>query len=370
MKMTTPILVLVLIASGMRAGDVKTLPVEAFDGAGPKLGMDWQTYHDEHNLGTKVKPFVIVKDGSPKGSKGHGHFAGHMGKSKDPWPWAGVDLAFGDDAPKDLSAYTHLRFWAKGDGKKYRVRLGRDAVTDYCDFEYAFVAPKEWTPITAPLAEFTQPKWGKQVPRGFKDVKMLGFLALAPGDDEDFELRFTDLAFVSQPPAKAGKTIDLDGIGISLPEAVGDIKYQRRQAFDQKALGYSVSYGNKMCAITLIVYDLDQKDIPDGKATKHAQDQMRRSIEDLKSAEKKGFFKNLEQMKGDLPLPKSALETFATAGYTFDVKGGGCKSYILLTGRQKHFLKVRVTQYVVNEKTNDEEIGAFLTTLSKAVSGK
>ncbi|MBI3822484.1 MAG: CIA30 family protein [Planctomycetes bacterium] len=204
MRNTIAILLLALaVPTLVNAGDEKILPVESFDGAGPKLGTDWQTYIDENNLGTKVNPFAVVKDGSPKGSKGHGHFSGHMGKSKDPWPWAVLDLPFGDDA-KDLTAYTHLRFWAKGDGKKYRVRLGREVVKYYCDYEYTFVAPKEWTRVAAPLSEFTQPKWGKQVPRGYKDVTKLGFLALAPGDDEDFELRFTDVEFVVLA-AKKGK---------------------------------------------------------------------------------------------------------------------------------------------------------------------
>ena len=109
---------------------------------------------------------------------------------------------FGDDGPKDLSAYASLRFYAKGDGKKHRVRLGRSAVEDYCHFEYVFVAPKVWTRITAPLDEFKQPSWGKQIAPGFKDVTSLGFLALAPGDDEDFELRFTEVEFVAKTPAK------------------------------------------------------------------------------------------------------------------------------------------------------------------------
>jgi hypothetical protein len=204
MRKSLPILLLTLTAlpALVWAGEEKILPVEYFDGAGPKLGMEWQTYIDENNLGTKINPFVIVKDGSPKGSKGHGHFSGHMGKSKDPWPWAALDLAFGDHGPKDLSAFTSLRFFAKGDGKKYRVRLGREAVKDYCDYEYTFVAPKEWTRITAPFSEFVQPKWGKQVPRSFKDVNKIGFLALAPGDDEDFDLRFTDVEFVGKAAAK------------------------------------------------------------------------------------------------------------------------------------------------------------------------
>jgi hypothetical protein len=183
-------------------GTEKTLPVEKFDGTGPKLGNSWETYHDNNALGTKVNPFLVVTKDSPKGAKGHGHFSGHMGKSKDPWPWAVLDLDFGSDGPKDLSGYTSLRFYVKGDGKKYRVRLGRVAVEDYCDYEFTFVAPKEWTLVTAPLNKFTQPKWGKQVPPGFKDVTKIGFLALAPGDDEDFDLRFTEVEFVAAAPTK------------------------------------------------------------------------------------------------------------------------------------------------------------------------
>ena len=32
---------------------------------------------------------------------------------------------------------------------------------------------------------------------GLKDVTKIGFLALAPGDDEDFDLRFTDVEFIT-----------------------------------------------------------------------------------------------------------------------------------------------------------------------------
>lgn len=199
MRKHLPMLLLLLAAApGLALAQEKNLPVENFDGTGPKLGAEWQTYLDEHKLGTKINPFAIVKDGSPKGSKGHGHFTGHIGTSKDPWPWASLELNFGDDGAKDLSAYASLRFYAKGDGKKHRVRLGRAAVEDYCHFEYTFVAPKEWTRITAPLDEFKQPSWGKQIARSFKDTTSLGFLALAPGDDEDFELRFTEVEFVAK----------------------------------------------------------------------------------------------------------------------------------------------------------------------------
>ena len=175
------------------------LLVDDFDGTGPKLGNVWETNCDNTNLGTKVNPFVIAKEASPKSAKGHGHFSGHMGKHKDPWPWVHLSLSFIrlENAPKDLSAYTALRFYAKGDGKKYRVFLGRKAVTDNGGFGYTFSAPREWTLITAPLSEFVQPAWGKPVPRGFKDATRIGFLP-EDGDDEDFELRFTQVEFIAK----------------------------------------------------------------------------------------------------------------------------------------------------------------------------
>jgi hypothetical protein len=163
-------------------------------------------------------------------------------------------------------------------------------------------------------------------------------------------------------------TIALKEIGVSLPSTIGAIKYKSRQTFDQKALGYSVGYANKMCIITMIVYDHGQNKIPDGKTDPLVDDQMKRTIADMQTAETMGFYKNLQRIKEDLPLPKAIQTAFATAGFTFDVKGGACKSYVLLMGRNNYFLKVRITQYVVDNKTNDEEVTAFLETLAKAIS--
>jgi hypothetical protein len=59
--------------------------------------------------------------------------------------------------------------------------------------------------------------------------------------------------------------------------------------FKEKSLGDSVSYGNKMSRATLIVYDHGQTPIPDGKANELIAHQMKRSIEDLKSAGNSGF---------------------------------------------------------------------------------
>jgi hypothetical protein len=164
----------------------------------------------------------------------------------------------------------------------------------------------------------------------------------------------------------ADDPVVLKEIDLTLPQTIADIKYQRKKVFAQKALGYGVTYSSKLCIISMYVYDHDKKDIADGKDSILVQDQMKISISDLRTAEKSGSMANVQSMK-EVSLPKAVKETFATAGFTFDVKGGACKSYILLVGRNKHFLKVRVTQYVVDGKTNDREVNEFLAVLAKAV---
>jgi type 1 glutamine amidotransferase len=198
MKKYLPVLILLVTAFPGGAGEPKALVVDPFDGNGPKLGRSWEIFVDANNLGSKANVFDFVKEGNPPNSKGHGHFSGHVGKSVSPFPWVVLELDFQDDGPKDVSAYTSLRFWAKGDGKKHRARIGRAAIDDHCHFEYVFTAPKEWTQITAPLKEFAQPKWGKQIPQGYKDVTKVGFLALNTGNDEDFSLRIAGMEFVAQ----------------------------------------------------------------------------------------------------------------------------------------------------------------------------
>jgi hypothetical protein len=168
--------------------------------------------------------------------------------------------------------------------------------------------------------------------------------------------------------APCDEPVTLKEVNVALPRTVADIVFKSKMEFDQKELGYSVSYQSKMCNFTLFVYDLGQKDIPNGKDNKPVQGQLERSINDLKTLEKSGTFQNVQSMKGELPLPKSARDTFAMAGFTFDIEGKGCKSYILLVGRDNHFIKVRLTQYVVDGKTNDAEVEAFLNALVKALT--
>ena len=181
------------------AEDAKLL-VDNFDG-NTTTGTTWEIFFDKNNLGTKVNPFGFETE-SAKSDKGkHGHFFGHLGRNMEPWPYAVAELKVDQNGPKDLSAYKAIRFHAKGDGKTYRVGLGRNAVTDHCQFQYSFTAPKEWTVIVCPLDKFAQPDWGQQIERSFKDVTTVRFEAPAEGDDVDFDLSFDDVEFIAILPA-------------------------------------------------------------------------------------------------------------------------------------------------------------------------
>lgn len=174
--------------------------VDNFDGNEPRIGRTWVINSDKNKLGTKVNPFGIEKTSAKSETGNHGHFYGHVGRNMDPWPFALVELSINQNGPNDLSAFKAIRFYAKGDGKTYRVSLGRKAAKDHCHFQYSFTTNKDWTVFVCPLDEFAQPEWGVQIEKGFKDVISVRFEAPSGGDDEDFDLHFDDVEFLTTIP--------------------------------------------------------------------------------------------------------------------------------------------------------------------------
>jgi hypothetical protein len=162
--------------------------------------------------------------------------------------------------------------------------------------------------------------------------------------------------------------VPLKELGIALPKTIGELRYKGRHEYGD-GLGYSVAYFNKMCLVTIYVYDRGQKGIPAGKAGQAVKDELKASTDEMAVAEKNGAYKNLKRMDGQPPLPEAVLAKFAAAGYTFDIQGGGCKSYVLVTGHNGHFIKVRATQYVVDGKTNDAEFNPFLEAVARHLKG-
>jgi hypothetical protein len=164
-----------------------------------KLMGEWMTDCDKNNLGTTLSPmpFQPTKGGHKGSAKYAAHISGHFGKSTAPWPYAALTATLSTGgAAVDLSQFTAIEFWVKGDSKVYSLALGRAAVQDYCNFREEFKSTPTWTKVTLKLKDFTQPAWGKQVPFGLSDIMQMTFSPGASFSDEDYDLWVDDVTLV------------------------------------------------------------------------------------------------------------------------------------------------------------------------------
>jgi hypothetical protein len=161
----------------------------------------WQVFTDETVGGKSSAQISIVPLGAG-GSKGAMRLSG---KLTPDFQWGGfvgarASLQKGD-SPKDMSAFTGVQFYARGDGKKYRVLLSKENVRDGNHFYMEFTAGPEWTLIRAPFSKLGQsPYFGTQVSWSADNLKGLGFLAMGEqGATADVALEVDNISFYSQP---------------------------------------------------------------------------------------------------------------------------------------------------------------------------
>jgi chitinase len=159
------------------------------------LGGGWSASFDKNGLGTVFNPDPPVwSEGGKRGRAWHSW--GHYGKSRAPWPYAALIASF---PVTDFEPVASVRFWAKGDGKRYGVALQRSSVHDYAFPVALFTAPNDWSEITLPLSSFKQPAWGQEVDGPFTDVIGLSFTPGAQFDDEDFDWWIDDVELLQAP---------------------------------------------------------------------------------------------------------------------------------------------------------------------------
>jgi hypothetical protein len=90
--------------------------------------------------------------------------------------WAGMARTLNpNDRPIDVSQYPALTFFAKGDGKSYRVSIETESVRELnsSDFhQFVFTTSSEWRQFVIPLSSFKQREWDstKLVPYTGEDV--------------------------------------------------------------------------------------------------------------------------------------------------------------------------------------------------------
>jgi endoglucanase len=148
----------------------------ANNGSDNLLGGFWYTYDDKNDGGSsKIWPEAGGRFEKSSASKdGRGKAIVMKGKVTTVFQWGYLGMGTRldrDGKPKDLTGCMGLRFWYKGDGKTYRVKLVSAAPefkngTGDNQYGVEFETSSEWQLFEWPLSSFVQePYWGTKVDR-------------------------------------------------------------------------------------------------------------------------------------------------------------------------------------------------------------
>jgi imidazolonepropionase-like amidohydrolase len=119
-----------------------------------RFGSGWAT-SDDAMAGGKSTSKIAVVDGGASGSTKSLAITGTISPAFAQ-AWAGAMFSPGKEVfqPTDLSSKKELRFWAKGDGKTYRVFVFAEN-KGYAPLTQTFVAGAEWKEYVFPFSAFS-----------------------------------------------------------------------------------------------------------------------------------------------------------------------------------------------------------------------
>ena len=137
----------------------------------------WEPFSDVVAGGTSAIRVSQAKD-APKTSRHAMRVEGEL-VSKFAYPFAGAHAYFtGDNAPQDISKYSGIQFWIRGDGRTYGVQMLSASIKDYNYHSKPFSTNSTWTLVKIPFTELKQ-----MIPNARKvdwtgaDIQGVGFQA-------------------------------------------------------------------------------------------------------------------------------------------------------------------------------------------------
>ncbi|HEX5725689.1 MAG TPA: CIA30 family protein [Longimicrobiaceae bacterium] len=160
--------------------------VSDFDGgsASTRFGAGWMVSDDAMAGGRSTGKMEVVAGGA-RGSAGALAVTGNI-QGPLPYAWAGVMFSPGQQPmqPVNLSGRKEIRFWARGDGKTYRVMIFVES-SGFTPLIRTFTAGPEWTEHVFPFSAF-----------GGTDGRDLMALIFAGGPTPgDFAFQLDDVRF-------------------------------------------------------------------------------------------------------------------------------------------------------------------------------
>jgi hypothetical protein len=110
--------------------------------------------------------------------------------------FAGIRMMFdANGSGRDMTAYTGIQFYARGDGRQYRADVMTVAVKDYNEYGKEFTTGKAWKLYQLPFSELAQSThFGRKVKWTGTDVRGITF-ATSGFPIEAFTLQVDDISF-------------------------------------------------------------------------------------------------------------------------------------------------------------------------------
>jgi hypothetical protein len=150
------------------------------------MGGSWFSVNDSGNGGDSVitpNPLTLTKS-DKGGAKGGDYYAKVSGNvtTKYQYGFVALDLDFkADQSPVDISKYNGLKFFTRGDGKRYQFQIRSSENSDYNYYTYTFSTSSNWTEVTVPLSSFTQATWGRHTDKKTTFSKAFGIQYITLG---------------------------------------------------------------------------------------------------------------------------------------------------------------------------------------------
>jgi hypothetical protein len=179
---------------------VKTIVPKAkvvdFEGKVTPYQLFWIAVTDSVMQGKSKAAISIVPEGA-NGSKQSLLITGSVVAGSNPYVmFAGAGSRFdGGKTLYDVTSYTGVKFWARGDGNTYRIDLPAAAVTDFMFHSFSFTPPADaWKQYTVPFTGFKQMPFGKKVTWTGTDLQGIQFFTVG-GPIEKFSLKVDEIEF-------------------------------------------------------------------------------------------------------------------------------------------------------------------------------
>ncbi len=162
---------------------------------------------------------------------------------------------------------------------------------------------------------------------------------------------------------------DLPGPKIEWPEVKG-LDRQKPNQFKDKALGYSVAYLGEGTVITVFVYNLGLKKIPDGPDSDIVKAEMYESLLAVEANKANGRYKSISPVNEKvIPLGSSkTAPQIRRKRYEVEIaKEGAAITELYVTGYKDYFIKIRATYPADSKEKGEKLIDTLLDGLGKGL---